>query len=206
MEAHNNNNLDNHYGRHFNRLAEKSDLEMVYRIRYESYRKDGLINENGRKRFNDEFDSTQNCHSFLTYCDNQAIGSIRACIYTPDKNLRIPIFDVFNTEIERSIGYKDSMTEINKFVVLPSFQRRGGVLARFMLYKNVVDSAISNDCKYLVAGVREEHINYNKSLFGFSVESDLQSYPHLKFKVALMICEDIKQVKHKIDSVLLKKP
>ncbi len=195
---------DSHCGSYSNRLATKQDLETVYKIRYESYRKNGSIGENSDKRFDDEYDTAPNCHSFLTCCDHQEIGSIRACIYSPHKNLPIPIFDVFDTEIEQSIGYQEGMTEINKFVVLPSFQRRGGVLARFMLYKNVVDAAIAHNSSYLIAGVREEHITYNQTLFGFSLASDLRSYPHLNFKVALMVCDDIPQVKHKIDSVVLK--
>lgn len=185
-----------------NRVAMGPLLDTVFKMRYESYSGKEFIEENNSKLFMDEYDGLANSTSYLTFHNQKAIGSIRGCMYDPTKELPIPIADVFYHEIENAIGFNHSMLEINKFVIAPHFQRRGGLRARFMIYDNVVSSAVEQGAEFLVAGVREEHIEYNKAMFGFELASDLRSYPHLKFKTALMMCTDIESVKRKIDSKL----
>ncbi|MFL0808939.1 MAG: hypothetical protein K6L76_00855 [Agarilytica sp.] len=183
-------------------LAKGPMLDRVYSMRYKSYSEKDFIEKSTSEKFMDEFDGTQNCHSFLTFHEGKAIGSIRGCLHDPSQNFSIPIVDVFFNEIRQSVGFDQKMLEINKFVIAPHFQRRGGLRARFAIYDNVVSMAQQNDARYLVAGVREEHIGYNQKMFGFELASDLLSYPHLNFKTALMVCEDINAVKEKIDSKL----
>ncbi len=186
-----------------NRVASGPLLDTVFKMRYESYYGKEFIEESSSKLFMDEYDGLSNSRSYLTFKNQKAIGSIRGCIYDPGKDLPIPIADVFYHEIEKAVGFDRSMLEINKFVISPHFQRRGGLRARFMIYSNVVDAAVEQGAEFLVAGVREEHIEYNKSMFGFELASDLRSYPHLKFKTALMVCTDIASVKRKIDRKLV---
>ncbi len=191
--------------RYRNRNATGPLLDTVFKMRYESYSGKQFIEENSSKLFMDEYDGKPNCTSYLTFHDQRAIGSIRGCMYDPSDDLPIPIADVFYHEIEQAIGFESRMMEINKFVIAPHFQRRGGLRARFMIYDNVVSAAFENNSDFLVAGVREEHIEYNRAMFGFELASDLRSYPHLQFKTALMICGDISSVKQKIDGKLHKR-
>lgn len=188
-----------------NREAIGPLLDTVFKMRYESYSGKQFIETNNSKLFLDEYDGKSNCTSYLTFRKQRAIGSIRGCMYDPSKDLPIPIADVFHNEIQEALGFDKPMMEINKFVIAPHFQRRGGVTARFMIYDNVVSAAIDQNAEYLVAGVREEHIDYNRAMFGFELASDLRSYPHLQFKTALMICPDIASVKQKIDRKLNKR-
>lgn len=81
--------------------------------------------------FLDEYDGASNCASYLTFRNEKVVGSVRACMYDPLKTLPIPIMDVFYHEIEQSIGFDNSMIEVNKLVVAPYFQRRGGVFIPF---------------------------------------------------------------------------
>ncbi len=185
-----------------NREATGPLLDTVFKMRYQSYSGEQFIEENNSKLFMDEYDGTPNSTSYLTFHNQKAIGSIRGCFYDPTKDIPIPIADVFYDELQEAVGFDHSMMEINKFVIAPHFQRKGGLRARFMIYDNVVSSAIENNAEFLVAGVREEHIHYNRKMFGFELASDLRSYPHLKFKTALMICRDIDTIKQKIDSKL----
>lgn len=185
-----------------NREATGPLLDIVFKMRYQSYSEEHFIEQNSSKLFMDEYDGTPNSTSYLTFHNQKAIGSIRGCFYDPDKSFSIPIADVFYDELKEAVGFDRSMMEINKFVIAPHFQRRGGLRARFMLYDNVVSAAVEKKAEFLVAGVREEHIDYNRKMFGFELASDLRSYPHLKFKTALMICTDIESIKQNIDKKL----
>ncbi|WP_086932908.1 N-acyl amino acid synthase FeeM domain-containing protein [Agarilytica rhodophyticola] len=192
-------------------------LDTVFRLRYQSYSTEGFIKANDSKLFFDEFDDKPNCTSYLTFYkesykeghrehyQERAIASIRSCMYTPGSDQTIPIMEVFEKEIDNSIGLDNTMLEINKFVIAPHFQRRGGITARFMVYANVVNAALDQGAKYLVAAVREEHIQYNHSMFGFELASEPRSYPHLKFKTALMVCDDIERVRRRLDKKLGKR-
>ena len=165
-------------------------LDRVYSMRYKSYSNEEYIDKNDSMKFMDQYDAMPNCKSFLTYQGDNAIGSIRSCIYDPQENLPIPVMEVFDDELREATGYNDIMIEANKFVVDPTFQKSGGVRARFNVYKNIVDTIIDNNAKYLVACIRTEHIKFYKMLH-FNPASEIKSYPHLKFKTLLVICDDI---------------
>ncbi len=173
-----------------NVVARGPMLDRVYSMRYRSYSEEGYIDRCPSRKFMDEYDATPNCTSFLTYYGKKTIGSIRSCLYTPWDKLQIPVMDVFEEELAQTVGYNNVMIEANKFVVDPSFQNQGGVRARFSIYKNIADEIVENRAKYLVAGIRTEHIKFYKML-KFQPASDIKSYPHLKFKTLLVVCEDV---------------
>lgn len=193
----------NHYHAPYHNIrAYGPYLNTVFKMRYESYREKGYIDQHTTRQFYDEFDSENNCTSYLTFYQGRAIATIRSCMYTSDTDQSIPIFEVFKDEIKYNIGLDSPMVEANKFVMAPHFQRRGGVKARFMIYANVINAALDLGAKYLVAAVREEHIAYNTALFGFKLISKPRAYPHLKFKTALMICDDVPNMRKRLDTKL----
>ena len=174
-------------------------LDRVYSMRYRSYSAENYIEENSSHKFMDEYDAKKNCTSFLTYYESKPIGSIRSCVYQPELQNTVPVMEVFGDELGASIGYGSTFIEANKFVIDPTFQNRGGVRARFSVYENIAQSTILHDAKYLVAGIRTEHIKFYKALH-FELASNEKSYPHLSFKTVLVICSDVDAFRNKIFS------
>jgi len=187
------------FGDYMNRVAYGPLLDTVFKLRYESYSAQDFIEKNDSKLFMDEYDDKPNCTSHLTFFKGSAIASIRSCVYDPAQKLDMPVMEVFRDEIGETIGYDKLMVEINKFVIAPSFQRRGGVAARFMVYDNVVSAAEQLGADCLVTAVREEHIEYYNALFGSRQISDLKSYPKLNFKTALLATDDIAKFRRRLD-------
>ena len=189
-----------HHNPYYSLEAKGPLLDRVYSMRYRSYSADDYIDKCDTKKFMDEYDPRPNCTSYLTYHEKKAIGSIRSCIFDPKCEInRVPVMDVFEKELGDIVGYDKTFIEVNKFVIDPSFQRKGGVKARFCLFKNIIDSLYENNAKCLVAGIRPEHIKFYK-LLNFNPVSDVKSYPHLKFKTLLVVCEDIHNLADKIYS------
>ena len=87
------------------------------------------IEEKESQLFSDEYDGMANCISYLTYCDDQPMGSIRACIYDPQKQVPIPVMEVFEKELRCHVGFDAPFLEANKFVLLPEFQHKKGIRA-----------------------------------------------------------------------------
>lgn len=166
-------------------------LDRVYTMRYRSYSAEGYIAENSSRKFIDEYDNKPNSVCFLAYQQTKAIGSMRACVYDPaDRISIIPVMEVFDDELRDNVGYENVFVEMNKFVIDPTFQRRGGMQARLMLMGSVLTESIKRNATSVVVAVRTEHVKFYQ-LFGGKVISDIKSYPHLSFKTVLMVCEDL---------------
>ena len=175
-------------------------LDEVYSMRYRSYIAEDYIDKNSSRRFMDKYDLMPNCNSYLTYFEKKAIGSIRACIYKPEAQMSIPVIEVFEEELKNSVGYDNVMIEANKFVIDPSFQKRGGVKKFFSIYRNIANSILDNKAKYLVACVRPVHIKFYEMLY-FEPASEIKVYPYLKFKTVLILCKNVSAFCEKIITI-----
>ncbi len=105
---------------------------------------------------------------------------------------------IFEKEIGNHVGYDTPLIEANKFVIAPNFQKRGGIEARFHLYKNVIKEADRICASAIVAAVRSEHIRFYQMLH-FSLASESKSYPNLNFETTLMLCKNIPLFKKIVD-------
>lgn len=75
--------------------------------------------------FNDEFDSYENCFSYLLTKGPEVIGSIRACVFSPRfRTARIPALEVYGEEVQEKLGSGNVIVESNRFVIDPKFQKR----------------------------------------------------------------------------------
>ena len=171
-------------------IAKGPMLDRVYSMRYRSYSAEGYIAENSSLKFIDEYDNKPDSICFLAYQKNKAIGSMRACVYDPSKKNLIPVMEVFENEIRDNIGHDNILVEMNKFVIDPTFQRKGGMHARLMLMGSVLNESMNRNAKAVLVAVRPEHTRFYQ-IFGGKVISGIKSYPHLSFKTVLMVCNDL---------------
>lgn len=181
---------ENQHNDYYSVIAKGPMLDRVYSMRYRSYSAEGYIAENSSLKFIDEYDNKPDSVCFLAYQKTKAIGSMRACVYDPSKESLIPVMEVFENEIRDNIGYDNILVEMNKFVIDPTFQRRGGMHARLMLMGSVLNESISRNAKAVLVAVRPEHTRFYQ-IFGGKVISGIKSYPHLSFKTVLMVCNDL---------------
>jgi N-acyl-L-homoserine lactone synthetase len=175
---------------YYSAIAKGPMLDRVYSMRYKSYSAEGYIEENSSLKFIDEYDDKPNSTCFLLYHQNKAIGSMRTCVFDPSEHITVPVMEIFDDEIRGNIGYDNTFVEVNKFVIDPTFQRKGGVEARMLLVGTVVEEAIRRGSSSILIAVRPAHVRFYKML-GCNQISDAKSYPHLTFKTVLMACTDI---------------
>lgn len=171
-------------------IAKGPMLDRVYSMRYRSYSAEGYIEENSSLKFIDEYDNKPNSVCFLAYQKNKAIGSMRACVYQPSTESLLPVMEVFENEIRDHVGYDNILVEMNKFVIDPAFQRKGGMHARLTLMGSVLNESVNRDANAVLVAVRPEHTRFYQ-IFGAKIISGIKSYPHLSFKTVLMVCDDL---------------
>lgn len=164
----------------------------VFSLRYASYIAGGYIEANPNRIFTDKYDSQPNCTSYLTYHNASPMGSIRLCRYTPNEGWEIPVMNAYAEEIKKEVGLDKPLLEANRFAVHPGYQRRGGVRARFSIYRNIPIEAAKAETHCILAAVREEHVRFYKML-QFVPISDCKAYSELKFKTILMACFDLEK-------------
>lgn len=170
-------------------------LDKVFALRYKSYSAENYIGQNKTERFMDEYDNKMNVASYLTIFRGKPIGSIRACVYTPDTPIKLPIMEPFEKQIDQELGFERPFVEANRFVVDPEFQRKGGIKARFNIFRNIIDHAMAVSASSVVAAVREEHVKFYRLLYFRELgDSKPKAYPGLNFKVVLLICDDLVKV------------
>lgn len=189
----------NHHNEYRTVVAKGPMLDRVYGMRYKSYSAENYIEENSSLKFIDEFDGKPNSTCFLLYHQNKTIGSMRICEYNPRERLPVPVMEIFDDEIRTNIGYDSTFVEINKFVIDPSFQRKGGVEARMLLVATMVEEALRRGSSSMLLAIRPAHTRFYKML-GCHQISDIKSYPHLSFKTVLMACTDIQWSRNFISS------
>ncbi len=160
-------------------------LDRVYSMRYRSYSEEGYIEKDPSCKFMDEYDSRANCTSYILYKESKAVASIRVCLYDPLEAMDVPVMSVYDEEIKASIGYNSRFIEINKFVVDPEFQRKGGLEARFQIFKLLADVVTDVQAKSLLVAVRPAHIKFYRMLKCRPV-SEVKAYPYLNFKTILL--------------------
>lgn len=165
-------------------------LDHVFSIRYESYSSENYIEKNQSKRFTDEYDLMPNCTSYLTYHKKRPMGSIRLCRYSPDKEWKTPVMAIYKREIEQEVGMGKSFLEANRFVIHPDYQRKGGIQARFNVYRNIITEADKAETHCVLAAVREEHVRFYR-MVNFTPISDVRTYHGVKFGTILMACFDL---------------
>ncbi len=176
-------------------------LDKVYSMRYKSYRDDGYIDECSSRMFIDEYDERENCTSYLLYYGSKAVASMRSCLYEPNSRLDVPVSTIYKDEIEQALPQDSSYLEVNKFVVDPRFQGRGGLKARFQLFRLMTELAQESEASSIVLAVRPEHVRFYK-MFKCNPISDAKIYPHLNFKTVLLACTEIDEAQEFMNSKL----
>lgn len=192
---------ENQHSDYYSVIAKGPMLDRVYSMRYRSYSAEGYIQENSSSKFIDEYDDKSNSVCFLAYQQTKAIGSMRACVYDPSEKSMVPVMEVFDEELRNNVGYDNIFVEMNKFVIDPTFQRKGGMHARLMLMGSVLTESISRQATAVVVAVRPEHTRFYQ-LFGGKVISGIKSYPHLSFKTVLMVCTGLEAADQMLKSKL----
>lgn len=171
----------------YRRVSVDDQLDPVYRLRYEAYRREEFIPINSQQVVRDEFDDLPNAHCFGVYLDGELVSSLRLHHLTPafrnspshsvfgdildpilDKGLTILDPGRFTADHEASLAYP----------ALPFLTLRVGVMA--IRHFGV---------KYALSSVRPEHGAFYRRVFGSVPMSEPRYYHGLTFPMVLYACD-----------------
>lgn len=171
-------------------------MDVVYRLRHDSYVAQGFLEPKVSGLFSDEWDRESHFFSFLSYVDDKpaASGRISYCAPAapPKERTQTTAMEIFPTEIVRlaeTFRLDDKpciVVEVSRLTQHPDFSRSNSD-PLFAIFRGTFYSLLMTDADILISAVRRHHIPFYRRL-GFQKITEPRPYQKLKFETALMAC------------------
>ncbi len=171
----------------FRQAIDGEDLEAIYRLRYNAYRRENFINSNAERICTDELDHVPNKHVFGIYIAGRLVSSIRLNIlswshpYSPSMmafgDIVQPWLDQGQIFIDPSRFVTDQEASI-QFPELPMAMMKIPVMAAQYFNAN-----------YGLSSIRTEHAAFYKRIFRSRPVSKVRKFPYVDMQVILLKTE-----------------
>lgn len=167
----------------YRRVRLDSPVDPVFRLRYESYLREGFIDSNPQQVAGDEFDHSPNALGYGVYLDGTLVASIRLHHVTPTERTS-PSRLIYPDELNRFLDAGQSYIDPSRFVSdhettlsLPTLP--------FLTLRIAAMASEYFQADYTLSSVRPEHAAFYKRVFGSVQLAGERYYPGLKFPVCL---------------------
>jgi N-acyl-L-homoserine lactone synthetase len=160
------------------------DLEAIFRLRYEAYRREGTIEANALRRFCDAYDDSENASVFGAYIDGELVSSVRIHVATgehPDCPSLEPFADVLGPELSSGKVVVDS----TRFVTDKDWAKRYAGL-HFVALRLCWLTVEHFRADHFLAAVRKEHQAFYRRTFRHREVCPPRPYAMLKAPISLM--------------------
>lgn len=160
------------------------ELDQIFRLRYDAYRREDAIEPDSSKRFRDWYDELDNCWNFGIYMHSSLVSAIRFHVISKSSR-KGPALDVFPDIVGPMIEKGMTVVDPTRLVVSEEASRQ----YRELPYVTVRIACMASEyfgAKYCLATVRVEHMAFYKRIFGFKTISEPRPYPTLKKPICLM--------------------
>ena len=167
------------------RLMEtRAERDVIYRLRYRAYLKEGAIEPNPDHKITDRFDDMPNSWIFGVYLDGVLASSIRLSISSPEHPL-CPSVDVFQDYLQPEVDQGKVMVDPTRFVADPEIAGQFPELPYLTLRLCFVACSFFH-ADLGLATVRAEHRTFYTRLFNHQPLSPPRLYPGLIKPICLM--------------------
>jgi len=167
----------------YRRVSLADQLDPIYRLRYEAYRREDFVPVNSQQITTDSFDASPNAFCFGVYIDGQLVSSIRFHHVTPEMpdspgrsvwpEVLDPVLAAGQVYIDPSRFTADHEASL-AFPALP-----------FLTLRVVVMASIHFGATYCLASVRREHAAFYRRVFGSEQLGSERYFAELKFPMCL---------------------
>ncbi|QDZ12103.1 N-acyl amino acid synthase FeeM domain-containing protein [Devosia ginsengisoli] len=167
----------------YRRVSVEDQLDPIYRLRYEAYRREDFIPINAQQITRDAYDEAPNCYAFGVYIDDKLVSSIRLHFATQEQRTSPSLGiwpDVLGGILDNGETYLDpsrftaDRDATLAFPALPYLTLRLGVMASEYF-----------GATYCLSSVRPEHAPFYKRVFGSTQLAGEGHWGELAFPVCL---------------------
>lgn len=147
----------------YRRVTGGEELEDIYRLRYQAYRRDGLIREDPSSMSSDSYDEDGNAHIFGIYFDGALASSIRIHHVTP-KTPKCPTRSHFPGVLEPYLAQDVSFIDSSRFCADPQLSQKIPNLPLFTTRLTAM-ACFYYEADYMLSVIRPEHGAFYKRYF-----------------------------------------
>jgi hypothetical protein len=147
----------------YRRINGGEELEDIYRLRYDAYRRDGLIGEDKNGMSSDAYDESPNAHIFGLYYDGQLASSIRVHHATAEMPT-CPTLSHFPGILEPYLDEKVSFIDSSRFCADAEFSQRIPNLPLFTTRLTAM-ACFYYEADYMLSVIRPEHGAFYRRYF-----------------------------------------
>lgn len=167
------------------RLAQTDEeLDAIFRLRYEAYRREGFIRPNASENFSDDYDASDNGRIFGVYVDGRLVSSIRIHVASPS-HPDCPSFKAFSDLIEPEIQAGKVLVDPTRFVTDKGASRQLSGLPHITL-RLCWMAALHFEADHFLVAIRPEHQAFYRRIFRHRLVCPPRDYALLECLISLM--------------------
>jgi len=163
----------------------EKDLELVFKTRYQAYRRQNKINDiDAEMIYDDKYDEQPNCYIIMTYIDDEFISTFRIH-WAKNFSQRLPSQAVFSDLIDPYLREGSVVIDPTRLAARFDASRRYPELP-FLALRPAWLAAVHLEADVVLATVAAEHAAFYKRVFGYEALCSPRAYPLLLFPVVCM--------------------
>jgi hypothetical protein len=171
----------------YKRILGGEDLEDVYRLRYEAYRRKELIEQNDSGLAEDKYDTTPNCQIFGLYFEGKLASSMRIHHATPDNRV-CPTTSHFPQALDEHFDKGMSFIDSSRFCADAEMSVKQPMLALFTTRLTAMACRYF-EADYMLSVIRPEHSGFYRRYFAMKRWGTGQKVDWFAFEVDLYSAE-----------------
>ena len=167
----------------YRRCDKGEDLEDIYRLRYKSYRRHGVVPDMDSAEIHDDLDEVDNVHRFGVYIDQHLVSTLR--IHHLDKEHRAgPSTQAFGDLVHPMIDAGDTFIDPSRFAADPEWSRVYPQIP-YITLRLAGMACFYFGAPYCLSTVRDDHAAFYKRIYSSRLLAPARSYPGVFAKVEL---------------------
>lgn len=171
----------------YRRVSADQQLDPVYRLRYEAYRREDFVPVNSQEITRDSYDDADNCYCFGVYIDGLLVSSLRFHHVTRE-NRQSPSRTIWPEILDPKLDRGESYIDPSRFTA----DHEASLALPALPYLTLRIVAMASEhfaVRYCIASVRAEHAAFYRRVFGSERLGDERFWGELRFPVCLYAAE-----------------
>lgn len=176
----------------YRRMETPDQLEDVFRLRYDAYRREQFIEENAEKHCTDPLDKTPNNTIFGVYLHGKLLSSLR--IHVLNRTQReSPSNLVFGDKVDPMLDAGKIIIDPSRFVADQAVSRKYRALP-YLTLRLAGMATLYYEADHCLSLVRPEHAAFYKKIYRSEKIGEERRFPSINFPVELY-CADAKAIR-----------
>jgi len=171
----------------YRRCGKGEDLEDIYRLRYRSYHRHGVVTDMSEGSIHDDLDETDNVHCFGVYIDQHLVSTLR--IHHLDREHRAgPSTQAFGDIVNPMIDDGLTFVDPSRFAADPEWSRIYPQIP-YITLRLAGMACFYYNAPYCLSTIREDHALFYKRIYNSELLAEARDYPGVTTKVSLYMAD-----------------